>query len=707
MDTAVLGINRGEDVCGLGYKIIMTRREMNSGEFEPGEQIPNTAADRPAKRRASVEEPPGGVSGPAANGKRIETNDGGAFQSDSITGTQSLGRAFVLLREVASHGNRGARLTDLAADAGLTKATVRRLLTAMIREKFIEQDNATRRYFLGTEAFVLGTIAAGRFSLHQLGGADLARVAALSDAKYSGNAVPLAHLLCDRHAEAARGQSLALIYESAAGQTSYLRYGELTEHSRRFASVLQSLGVGRGDRVATFLPKGPELLIASIAIWRLGAIQVPLFATFREPAVSYRLTHCRASIVITNGACRSRLSEDAAAALRVITVEGDSTALAQNDVPFWSTLHATAPTEIVEALSGDEIFVLLYDAADATTPKALPIPVKALAFIEKDMRLVLDVREDDVFWNVADPSWGGGLFYTVLGSLVLGRAALLCDGPFDASQFYRILSKLGVTNLLAPPSWYQTLRAAEGFTPAWDLSLRIASSVGEVLPTDLAEWAGQQLGAPIHDHYGQVEMGMPISNMHAPALRHTLRPGSVGRTTPGFRAVVLDEQGREMLPDTPGELAIDTEKSPIFWFKEYYRDPARTAQRFRHGRRFYLTGDLMSVDIEGNFYYLGLVEDAAADEVYAISMGEIEAVIAAHTAVAEAAVIDKPAKLFGEIVKAFVVLKPGHEPTPALAHEIALNVKAKLAADAYMPEIEFVTTLPRPPGGKLQKRRPS
>ena len=524
----------------------MTRLELNGSKTRLREKVRSIAADR--------------------NGD--ETNDQESLSTDAITGTQSLERAFILLREVASHGNRGARLTDLAADTGLTKATVRRLLAAMIRDKLIEQEETTRRYFLGTEVFVLGTIAAGRFSLHQLDGAELGRVAALSDAKYSGHAVPLAHLLCDRHGEAARGQSLALIYESAAGQTSYLRYGELADYSRRFAGVLQSLGVRRGDRVATFLAKGSELYIAAIAIWRLGAIHVPLFATFGEPAVSYRLSHCAASVIVTNGACRSRLSEDAAAALHVITVEGDSAALAQKDLPFWSTLHAAAPIEIVETLSGDETFVLLYEAADAATPKAVPMPVKALAFIEKDMRLVLDVREEDVFWNIADPSWGGGVFYSVLGSLLLGRASLLCDGPFDASQFYRILSKLGVTNLLAPPSWYRTLRAADSFTPPWDLRLRVASSVGEVLPTALAEWASQRLGVPIHDHYGQVEMGMPISNMHAPSLRQTMRQGSVGRTTPGFRVAILDDQGREMPPERPGELAIDVEKSPIFWFKE-------------------------------------------------------------------------------------------------------------------------------------------
>jgi acetyl-CoA synthetase len=625
------------------------------------------------------------------------------FAIDPLTGTQSLERAFTLLREVASRGNRGVRLTDLVGATGFTKATVRRLLAAMIRQRFLEQDDDTRRYYLGPEIFVLGTIAAGRFGLHQLRAPDLSRVAALSYAKYAGSAVPLASLLCDRHAEATRGQSLALIYESAAGQTSRLTYGELSEHSRRFAGVLQGLGASKGDRIATFLPKGPELLIASIAIWRLGGIQVPLFATFGEPAVSYRLANSGASIVVTNGTCRTRVSAEASAAARIVTVEGDgAAAFTGGDVPFWSALHAASPVETAATLAEDEPFVLLYDAA-ADPPRGMPMPIKALAFIEKDMRLVLDVRDEDVFWIVADPSWGGGLFYAVVGSLLLGRAAVLCDGPFDASQFYRILSKLGVTNLLSPPSWYQTLQAADGVAPPSALRLRVASSVGDFLPKDVVEWAIQRLGVPLHDQYGQIELGMPVANLHAPAFRRRPLPGSIGQVTPGFHALVLDSEGREVSPGASGELAIDTEKSPLFWFKEYYNDPARTALRFRHGARYYLTGDMVRVDAEGNFYHLGLVEDVITSEGYGIGRGEIEAAIAAHAAVAEAAVINKPDKLVGEIVKAFVVLKPGHTPSAGLADEIILCVKARLAADAYPPEIEFVTTLPRTADGKLHR----
>ena len=619
------------------------------------------------------------------------------------TGTQSLDRAVRLLREIAARAESGARLTDLIAATGFTKGTSRRLLAAMIREKLLEQDPRTRRYFLGPETFALGTVAADRFGPLHLRRGDASRAATQSLAKYSGDAVPVAALLCDRHLGEGRGEALALIYENAAGHTSRLSYGTLAAYSRRFAGVLKSLGVGEGDRVATFLPKGPELLIASLAIWRLGAVQVPLFATFGEHAVLYRLNHSETSVVVTNGTCRARVAGGGIVQLRVVTIEGDGIgALTEEDIPFWSALHAAKPIDSVATRAGDEPFVLLYDAAVSGPPKGTPIPVKMLAILEKDMRLVLDVRDEDVFWNVADPSWAGGLFYSVLGSLLLGRAAVLCDGPFDARQFYRILGKLAVTNLFATPNWFRVLRAAD-IAPPSGLSLRIASSVGEVLPTDLADWAAQRLGVTLYDQYGQAELGIPIANFHAPAFDRSLPVGSIGRATPGFHALVLDPEGREVPAGASGELAFDTEKSPLFWFAGYYNDETQTAQRFRHGRRYYLTGDLVRNDTEGNFYYLGAIGDVIISEGYPIAHGELEAAIAAHTAVAEAAVVNKPDRLVGEIVKAFVVLKPEHTPSPALASALVASVKAKLSPDAYPPEIEIVPSLPRTADGKLHR----
>ena len=277
------------------------------------------------------------------------------------TGTQSLERAVALLRVAASYGNRGARLVDLVVDTGFNKATVHRLLSAMIRESLLEQDETTRRYYLGVDTFMLGTIASARFGGQNLSGDALARLSTLSHAKYVGDAIPLASLLCDRHSNLEH--AVALLHESAAGLTSRLTYEELTHYSKLFAKVLQTLGVEKGDRVATLLPKGPELLIAMIAVWRLGAVNVPLFVSFGSQAISYRLGDSGAKVAITNGVFRRNVSDEIAGKLKIVTVEGDGTAPTHSsDVPFWSRLHAAPLVDHTTRLSENDPFILVYTA---------------------------------------------------------------------------------------------------------------------------------------------------------------------------------------------------------------------------------------------------------------------------------------------------------------------------------------------------------
>lgn len=624
---------------------------------------------------------------------------------ESASGTQSLQRAVSLLRQVAARGGRGARLTDLVADSGLSKATVRRLLSAMIREGLIEQEAATRRYYLGPESYLLGQAAAGRFGAHNLTEEALLRLNTLARHRYAGSALSLAALLCDRHADQGHGPALALIHEDASGRTARLTYGELLEHSRRFAGVLAELGVAKGERVATLLPKGPEFLIAVVALWRLGAIHVPLFTAFGAEAVAQRLTHSGARVVVTNGLCRGAIGAPGAG-LSVVTVEsGGPAAAARGDLLFWSALHAAAPYEGTVTLSGEDPFILLYTGGRGGEPlRGLPIPVKALAAIEQDMRLGYGLRDEDVFWNLADPGWAVGLHHGVVGPLLLGRTILFCDGPFDARQLYRVLLRYGVTNLLSPPVWYRRLQAAEATTPPpKGLRLRVASSIGDPMPEELYQWVTRNLCAPLHDQYGQAEFGIMVLNHHAPALRHPRRPGSIGQPMPGVTVVLLDADGREVGENEDGELAIDTERTPLFWFRGYFRDSALTAERFRLGRRYYLTGDLARRDGEGNIYYLGRVHDLAAGAGHPAAPREVESAVVSHAAVAEATVVSKPDKSFGEIVQAFIVLRPGHRASPELAEEIVQHVKSRLPPQAYPPAVEFVAALP--PAGEGKARR--
>ncbi len=558
-------------------------------------------------------------------------------------GTQSLERAIALLRAVADAETGGARLADLMTGVGLSKATAHRLLMALARDGLVEQDGRSKRYHLGPDLVALGDLAALRHrppvaplptqapALPQppetappppalpSPPALMVRPSAFLRAEYRGDSIALATLLCDRHVRAADGARAALLHESVAGQTTELSFARLARDSARFATVLAGMGVGAGDRVAVLLPKGPELLITALAIWRLGGVYMPLFTTYTASAVAYRLADSDARAIVTNGFLRRKVPRDNTRP--VVTVEGDE-AFGPDAVPFWSSLHEAAPLAEVARYREGDAFALIYTSESEPTPLGVSLPVKALSGIEQYMRIGLDLRDDDIYWNMADPGWAYGAYYGLVGPLLLGRTTIFCDGPYDVRQGYRMLTKFGVTNLTAAPS---QIRAWHGADPgvSHQFALRILSVVGEPLPPDLIAWANRTVKVPLLDQYGQRETGIFIVNRYdpdgigrydsdAPEDGDAVQPpsGSLGRPMPGFRVVILDPDGREAPVGGAGEIAIDVDHSPLFWFESYANNPERTARRFRHGRRYYLTGDRAFLDADGNIHYRGRASDA-------------------------------------------------------------------------------------------------
>ncbi|MGQ9365812.1 AMP-binding protein [Azospirillum sp. A39] len=523
-------------------------------------------------------------------------------------GTQSLERAIALLRAVAAKGEAGARLADLMAEAGLSKATAHRILAALVRDGLMEQDGGTRRYHLGRALAALGKVAAAR---HRSAAAAEVSASAYSRAEYRGKDVAVAALLCDRHLRG-RGGRAALLHESVAGQTTELSFSRLARESRRFATVLAGLGVGKGDRVAVLLPKGPELLITAVAAWRLGAVYMPLFTTFDPPAVAVRLADSAARVVVTRDFLRHKIPHDPAGRRAVVTVESEETFAngPSHAVPFWSSLHDAAPLERVAGYGVDDPFALIYTPETDRTPLGIPVCVWALAGVEQYMRVGLDLRDDDIYWNMADPGWAYGVYYGLMGPLLLGRTTILCDGPYDARQSYRVLTKYGVTNLTAAPSQVRALRDADPSVVPAQLALRVLSTVGEPLSADLVEWASGTLKVPLFDQYGQSETGVFIVNRYDPDQPPDAGGGSLGSALPGYRVVVLDAEGREAPVGGEGEIAIDRDASPLFWFDGYADAAERTAHRFRHGHRYYLTGDWACLGDDGTIRYRGRVSDA-------------------------------------------------------------------------------------------------
>ena len=284
---------------------------------------------------------------------------------------------------------------------------------------------------------------------------DVDRQIAVWQAEHTGPAVALADLLCDRHA--APADRLALRDQDAAGTARTYSFAELRDHSARFASVLRSLGVAQGDRVATLLPKSPELVIATLGIWRLGAVHLPLFTAFGPQAIKFRTGHrSGAHVIVTDMANRPKL---AGMDVCVVTVEDlDGAAVESGDVPFRATVAAAEPLADVARVGGDDLFILIYTSGTTGQPKGVEVPVRALTSFAVYMRFGLDVRDDDVYWNIADPGWAYGLFYALVGPLLLGLPTLFVNAPFTVDGTLNAMRASGVTNFAAAPTVYRAIR---------------------------------------------------------------------------------------------------------------------------------------------------------------------------------------------------------------------------------------------------------
>ena len=346
---------------------------------------------------------------------------------------------------------------------------------------------------------------------------------------------------------------------------------------------------------------------------------------------------------------------------------------------------------------GDDLFLMMSTSGTTGLPKGVPVPLRALLAFSSYMRHAIDLRDEDVFWNLADPGWAYGLYYAITGPLMLGMATTFYAGGFSAESSYRIIKRLGVTSLAGSPTAFRLLIAAGAeAAEAIKGQLRTISSAGEPLNPEVIRWVDAHLAAPIHDHYGQTEMGMCVNNHHG--LEHPVRPGSAGLAMPGYRVAVLDEAGTELGAHQPGILAVDIANSPLLWFTGYYRtETAAIAQGY------YRTGDTVELESDDSVSFIGRADDLITSSGYRIGPFDVESALLEHPAVTEAAVVGVPDPERTEIVKAFVVLAQGVEPGPALADELVRHVKHRLSAHAYPRALDFVTDLPKTPSGKIQR----
>lgn len=486
-----------------------------------------------------------------------------------------------------------------------------------------------------------------------------------------------AELLVDRHPPGQVAFTSVHVEPDGALRCDDLTYGRLADRSRRLASALAHMGIRRGDPVGVLLGKRTELVVALVAIARLGAVYLPLFTAFAPAAIAARLQASGARIVITQDDQIDKTT-DLPGVTTICT--GDH---------FDGLIASADPLEDSVTVGGDGGLALLFTSGTTGAPKGVPIPVRALAAFSCYMTYGLDVREADVYWNAADPGWAYGLYYGIVGPLATGRPNLLLSGGFSPEITARVLTDLRVTNFAAAPTVYRSLRKSGAVS---GIRLRRASSAGEPLTPDVPEWSVGALGTEVRDHYGQTEHGMIINNHWHEDLRREAVPGSVGIPMPGFAAGIVD-----------GRIAIDTPASPLVWFRGYLNDPDKTAERYTADGRWFLTGDAGRMDADGRFYFTGRDDDVIIMAGYRIGPAEVEGVLIGHPAVVDVAAVGVPDPLRGEVVEAFVVLAEGFGGDEALVSELQQLVKTELAAHAYPRRVHFVDALPKTPSGKTQR----
>ncbi|MFY2823816.1 AMP-binding protein [Ruegeria sp. MALMAid1280] len=498
---------------------------------------------------------------------------------------------------------------------------------------------------------------------------------------------------CDRHVPSG---GVALDWISERGDHRAFSFAEMQDLSARVANMLTARGVRPGDVVSGMLPRTPDLLAVILGTWRAAAVYQPLFTAFGPKAIEQRLQTSQAKIIVTDLANRAKLDDVPNRPMVAVVLDGHETA-PNGDVDFRSDI-ATQSTEFEPVpRKGSDLFLMMSTSGTTGLPKGVPVPLCALMSFSTYMHDAIDLRPDDGFWNIADPGWAYGLYYAVTGPLMIGHQTTFSQAPFTVENTYDIIGKLGITNFAGAPTAFRMLVAA-GPDAAAQIKgkLRVVSSAGEPLNPEIIRWFRAHLDAPIHDHYGQTELGMVVNNHHG--LDHPVRPGSAGVAMPGYRVVVLDDQGRELSPNSPGTLAVDIEKSPLLWFTGYHK---KETPAIADG--YYRTGDTVELEADGSVGFIGRDDDVITSSGYRIGPFDVESALIEHGAVNEAAVVGVPDPTRTEIVKAFVVLASGIDGSAELVEELQLYVKEQLSAHAYPRAIEFVPNLPKTPSGKIQR----
>jgi acetyl-CoA synthetase len=494
-------------------------------------------------------------------------------------------------------------------------------------------------------------------------------------------------------------ERICLQHFSPDGDHLSMTYGALAAQSSTLAHGLTDLGVEAGDQVALLLPQCFETVIAHVAIYKMGAIALPLALLFGEEALEYRLRDAGAKVIVTNGFGLSRLKTLRArlpSLHKVISIEG-----AGPDVIGFASLIEGQPETFEIAQSGpDTPALMIYTSGTTGPPKGALHGHRVLAGHIPGFQLAHDYlpQPDDKVWTPSDWAWAGGLLNALLPALMLGVPVVSSPAQkFDPHMAFRIMAEMKVRNAFIPPTALRLLKAVEKPREAYELVLRSIGSAGESLGRETYEWVKSALGIVPNEFYGQTECNFVLSSA---AHLGVTKGGFIGKAVPGHEVAIIDVEGREVPVGETGQVAIKR-PDPVM-FLGYWNNEKATAEKFVGD--WMKTGDLGRQDEDGYVQFFGRDDDVITSSGYRIGPAEIEDCLIGHPAVRLAAVIGKPDALRTEIVKAFCVLQGGYEPGPVLAAEIRDWVKNRLSMHEYPREIEFMAELPLTTSGKVIRR---
>lgn len=519
-----------------------------------------------------------------------------------------------------------------------------------------------------------------------------------------GDLINIGWYCSDRICQMGKGAKKALLWENHEGLTKQYTFEELRVCSNTIASFLQRLGIRPGERVCLFMDRAPELYIGFLGVLKMGAIVQPLFSAFGDESLHTRLDNAKTSAIITQRkhvAKVRKILKDLPDLRHIIVVDAGGGPLKEREVAF--DLDGEPKVDHFECYpsTAETPSVLHYTSGSTGQPKGAQHVHYSLISQYLTTKWVLDLREDDIYWCNADPGWVTGTSYGIIGPWSNGVTQAVLDAGFASEKWYAFIQKYRITVWYSAPTAIRLLmRDGTDLVRKFDLgSLRHLASVGEPLNAEAVIWSREAFGLPFHDTYWQTETGCIVITNY-PGM--PIKPGSMGKPFPGITATVLDLNTFQPITE-PGKVGLIALRPG--WpsqIRTYWNNRAGYEGKFKNG--WYLCGDRSSIDADGYYWFVGRDDDVINTGGHLVGPFEIESALLEHPAVAESAAVASPDKVNMEVVKAFIVLKPGNEPSDDMELDIINLIRKRLSPLAMPQKIEFVKSLPKTRSGKIMRR---